>query len=150
MQDDAPNKVKNNRRFSISNSRSIDAKQLYLGDNKETSIACYSWFESCHSYMSEQCQQHTHMSVIQKDQGLGNVVKSEDAMRRRPKPIKLTKLDEKNHVWGNELVDFIAVKKTGPVIIATLSNDITTNSMKTVNWEKLLAWLWRSVRLETN
>lgn len=81
------------------------------------------------------------MSVIQKDQGLGNVVKPEDAMRGRPKPIKLTKLDKKKHVWGNELVDFIAVKKIGPVIIATLSNDVTTNSTKTVNWEKLLAWL---------
>lgn len=70
------------------------------------------------------------MSVIQKDQGLGNVVQSEDAMRGRPKPIKLTKLDEKNiiTVQGNELVDFIAVKKTGPIYIATLNNDVTTNS----------------------
>lgn len=47
--------------------------------------------------MSLNLQGNTHMSVIQKDQGLGNVVQSEDAMRGRPKPIKLTKLDEKKH-----------------------------------------------------
>lgn len=47
--------------------------------------------------MSLNLQGNTHMSVIQKDQGLGNVVQSEDAMRGRPKPIKLTKVDEKKH-----------------------------------------------------
>lgn len=35
-------------------------------------------------------QADTHMSIIQESQGLGNVVQSENAVRRRPKPVKLT------------------------------------------------------------
>lgn len=35
IQDDVPDKVKNNRRDAISNTRGIDAKQLHLRDNRE-------------------------------------------------------------------------------------------------------------------
>ena len=39
MQDDVPDKVKNNRRDAISNTRGIDAKQLHLRDNSEETLS---------------------------------------------------------------------------------------------------------------
>lgn len=35
MEDDVPDKAKNNRWGAISNGRSIDAKQLHLGDKRQ-------------------------------------------------------------------------------------------------------------------
>lgn len=44
MQDDAPNKIKNNRRDAVSDAREVDARQLHLRDKQRSGAASSSFF----------------------------------------------------------------------------------------------------------
>lgn len=44
MQDDAPNKIKNNRRDAVSDAREVDARQLHLRDKRRSGATSSSFF----------------------------------------------------------------------------------------------------------
>lgn len=44
MQDDAPNKIKNNRRDAVSDAREVDTRQLHLRDKQRSGAASSSFF----------------------------------------------------------------------------------------------------------
>lgn len=48
---------------------------------------------TCQNNVTELTCEHTHVSIIQESQGLGNVVQSENAVWTRPEPVKLIKHD---------------------------------------------------------
>lgn len=76
MQDDAPNKIKNNRRDAVSDAREVDARQLHLRDKRRSDAASFFLFFSPGLDRRDiYCLAgDTHMSVIQERQDLGNVI----------------------------------------------------------------------------
>lgn len=55
---------------------------------------------ACPNNITLLTKKHTHMSVIQEGQSLGNVVESEEAVRRRPEPVKLIQTLQKECLKG--------------------------------------------------
>lgn len=84
MKDDAPDKTEDSRRVAIDDAGGGDARQLHLRGRRAKVQS--RKIAACRRVPTSR---RTRLFIAQERQNLGDVLQSEDALRRRPEPVEL-------------------------------------------------------------